>query len=138
MGQQQILLLVLASIIVFASIVAGISIYKQYQTRLTKLQCFDELNYLKARVSDYFKTARTFGGSSYGAYEWNPESIAEYIGVGWDGSNTLETTLSEYTISIDEHNVTFLAKIKDDSIDKNIRFTYNVYNGDTSIVFEDQ
>lgn len=134
MGTQQALLMLLSLILVFVAITVGISIYNNITRNAFLKNCVQELTYFKARTVDYYKTSQYMGGSGFGIYQWNSESLAAYIGIGHIG-NTVETEYANYTITVDGDNITFFAVPKEGSINTNIQLVYNVISNEASLTY---
>ncbi len=137
MGTQQSLLMLLSIILIFVAVTVGINIYNTITKNTFIKNCVQELTYFKARTTDYYKTSQYMGGSSFGIYQWNSESLAAYIGIGHSG-DTVETEYANYTITVDGNDVTFLAIPKEGSVQKNIQLEYNVISDEADITFIDQ
>jgi hypothetical protein len=135
MGTQQSLLMLLSIILVFVAVTVGISIYNNITRNTFIKNCVQELTYFKARATDYYKTSQYMGGSSFGEYQWNAESLAYYIGIGHNGSNEVETDYAHYIITIVDYNVTILAEPKEGSVTTNIQLEYNVLTNEAVITY---
>jgi len=81
MGQQQLLLIVLGTILVGIAVVVGISLFKESSVEANRDQLISDLTSLSANAQVYFKKNTQFGGGS-GSYEgWDiPSFYKRYEG----------------------------------------------------------
>ena len=93
------------------------------------------MNYIRARTADYYKTSQSFGGSSFGSYKWDSNSLSAYIGMEYNGTNGVETVNAMYTITVSNRDVTLLADPIDQVVETNIQLDYNVDTQVTTITF---
>ena len=136
MGTQNILLLVIGFVIVALAIYTGIKILNGFSKNQTYHAIISDLTNFRALTQSYYKTSKTLGGSSMGNYNWDAESIAEYIGVGYDGAHGLETPSAIIDVSLqgaDNEEVVFLADPKDNVLNYKIKLVYNVKTTDVTI-----
>ncbi|MCD4819766.1 MAG: hypothetical protein K8S23_13860 [Candidatus Cloacimonetes bacterium] len=135
MGQQQTLLVLLSIMIVIVAISIGIKLFNSYSINSIKQNCLSELNYMRARSADYYKTSQYMGGSSYGSYKWDSNSLAAYIGMDYNDTNGVETVNAIYTITVLNGDITFLADPKDQAFETNIQMDYNVDTQVTTLTY---
>lgn len=64
MGQQQLLLIVLGVIVVGISIIAGITIFREYALSTKRDALFNEANHIAAMAMSYYRTPSVMGGGS--------------------------------------------------------------------------
>ena len=129
MGTQQILLIVLSIVIVGIAIWAGIQIYKGMIESSARTATISDLTNFRAITRAYYLTASIQGGSSHASNGWDAASIAEYIGIGYDGSTGLETQNATIEVSLEgssSEKVVFLATPKEGQITYKIKLTYNI------------
>lgn len=64
MGQQQLLLVVLGVIVVGISVIAGITIFREYALSTKRDALFNEANHIAAMAMSYYRTPAAMGGGS--------------------------------------------------------------------------
>lgn len=136
MGTQQVLLVVISVVIVGLAIWGGIQIYNGMVKSSARTATISDLNNFRAIARAYYLTASIQGGSSHASHNWDAASIAEYIGVGYDGSTGLETQNATIEVSLEGANsekVVFLATPKEEQITYKIKLTYNISDDSVQI-----
>ncbi len=136
MGTQNILLLVIGFVIVALAIYTGIKVLNGFNKNQMYHAIISDLTNFRALAQSYYKTSKTLGGSSMGTYNWDADSIAEYIGIGYDGAHGLETPSAIIDVSLQGTNneeVVFVADPKDEILDYKIKLVYNVKTTNVTI-----
>lgn len=81
MGQQQLLLIVLGTIVVGLAIVVGIDIFTTSATESNRDQVISDLMYLSTDAQAYYKKQAQFGGGNGSFRGWDiPEFYKRYEG----------------------------------------------------------
>ena len=127
---------ILGFVIVAIAIYTGVKVINGYNQNQIYHTIISDLTNFRALAHTYYQTSKTLGGSSMGTYNWTAKDIAEYIGVGYDGSTGLETPSAVIDVSLQGTNneeVVFLATSKDGILDYKIQMIYNVRTTDVVI-----
>ena len=136
MGTQQLLMFILGFVIVAIAIYTGVKVMNGYNQNQIYHTIISDLTNFRALAHTYYQTSKTLGGSSMGTYNWTASDIANYIGVGYNGSNGLETSSATIEVSLQGTNneeVVFLAESKDGILDYKIQMIYNVRTSEVAI-----
>lgn len=111
MGQQQQLLIVLGTLIVFVAISMGIKSYQENADSLYLLQIEQDLQYLAVKTIEYYKSPEHLGGggNSYSKIQSGTSNLNKYFGVG-DLFNGKNSSASYKIISVSTSVLTIQAE----------------------------
>ena len=105
MGQQQLLLLVITSVIVGLAIMIGVEVFGSSTAKANEDSVRKDIIEISARLQQYYRTPKVLGG---GGYEF-PESLT-FHNIGYFGDGVTGTTLKNpngtYSLSVDGEVVT--------------------------------
>ncbi len=118
MGTQQILLIVLSVVIVGIAIAVGITMFNTQAKNSARQAIISDMTNFAASTMAYYRTPASQGGSGYGTTNWDATHIANYIGIGDNGSGGLETDNATYSIpTVSSTQVVFQSTPKEGALD---------------------
>ena len=125
MGTQQILLIVLSVIIVGIAVAVGITMFNAQSVNSNRNACIADMNNFAASAWAWYKTPVSHGGSGNGSTTPTKAAVGEYIGVGFDGTDSLHTDNGGYKITTcDATSLIILATGTGTSVDPRTTLTW--------------
>jgi len=118
MGRQQLLLIMLGTIVVIIAIVIGITLFSTSAVESNREQLISDLNYLSADAQTYYKKQAEYGGGNESFVGWDiPDFYKNYEGgkikaeIESNG-NQVEITAIGTEIGMNGKKVKIKAKVK--------------------------
>jgi len=110
MGTQQILLIVLSVIIVGVAVAVGITMFNAQAVNSNRSACIADMNNFSASALAFYKTPTSHGGAGNDLTVLaSLVGVGNYIGVGFNGTDSLVTGNGGFKMTFDTATLTFTA-----------------------------